>query len=168
MRCRPILALLVSVLLAGCAVPTISKESGPSALSAGRVSPAAEPSLAAGVLLSRWNAKRRRNEIVPVNASTGREVPNLAPVAALSPVVSHNGKTLVTVESHGSSPEAFAGWRSSYGTADVLQLLDVRTWQNVAVPFSAQSWVGQPAWRLLSTSRPPMSLWCSTPRRGRC
>ncbi|MCI0395683.1 MAG: hypothetical protein L0332_25085 [Chloroflexi bacterium] len=149
MRTITFLLLLLAFCLAGCAAPgQAADQSGVVPVDRPAAGATTAPVLPAPMLLAQWNATERRQELLAVEPATGQSAADYTPLVvgdnegySAPYVFSAGGRRLAVVESHGEACRSYAGGLSCWPSADVLHLVDVPTWQDVAVELPANGWV---------------------------
>ncbi len=121
-------------------------DTGRNSVAKTRPRPSPQPTLGSSVLLVAWNTAERRYELRPVDPATGQLVPGYSPIllGRQSPLtaLSADGRKLAVIESRGQACESIGGGSACQASADVVHLMDLATWQEVAVaPLPGRGWV---------------------------
>jgi hypothetical protein len=151
MRVFPLFLCLLLILTA-CAVTgqagQVSGEQPVSTLTPTRLlAPSAvDPAFESGILLSLQNEEEQRSEIRLVDPTTGESVAGYPPITLglttwPTPVLSADGKKLAALESQGRSCETYMGGRACRWSADVLHLVGLPAWHEMAVAIPGKGWV---------------------------
>jgi hypothetical protein len=134
---RLILVLSLCASLTACDTPATPSE------------PAAFYAFELGMPLYLWNDTQRQYEIHLMDPTTGEDVPGYAPLVVSenteftgSNLLSASGQQLAVVGANGEYCYPIGGGTACMGRADMLHIIDRRTWHHVIASLPHKGWAG--------------------------